>query len=168
MGDIVRAGIPQWFERSDTAGVTTLNVALTVRNKTTVVPDVIIPMPHEYNGTYAASFIPSANQSYLVMTTVFTDNTYSTPDPDYPNGSTTVYAENSSSAAAIASAVWDEPLSSHLTPGTTGEKLSKGAQGAGGAEEIIILVDESLDDQQVQIDEGNDDQQINVDETEDI
>jgi DNA-binding protein len=59
----------------------------------------------------------------------------------------------------IVDGVWDEPIASHLTAGSTGEKLSTGGSGGGGTasgadSNAEILVDES-NNSEIQTDESN-------------
>lgn len=47
-------------------------------------------------------------------------------------------------AAAIADAVWDETLTDHLIPGSTGDALSLAASGGGGGTSDLVVISDTL------------------------
>ncbi len=80
---LVNSGQPVSFIYPTYDQASGLNVAGFVYNVTTGAPVLVtgqIPMSDESSGVYEASFTPALGQSYLVITSVFSDSGFTTPD----------------------------------------------------------------------------------------
>ncbi len=85
----------------------TLDVGMTVFNTTSGSPVQVgsrIPMTLVYGNTYFAQFTPLENRSYVINKAVYTDDTLTTIDDNYSQGSESLFATvvgSSGSAVAI-------------------------------------------------------------------
>lgn len=137
-----------------------LDVGLSVYDVTTGTPSLVgsVVAMANITGThsYFAQFTPVSGKQYVVHKAVYTDGTLTTIDVGYGQASESLVCKDFEArldhldvdvssvgggtpptAAAIADAVWDEVLSGHLTPGTTGNALN--AAGAAGDPWTTIL-----------------------------
>lgn len=87
---IVYGGQPASFNYVAFDGMSGMFVAGTIYDVTTgspVLVDALVDMTDLGNGYYVGQFTPLANHSYLVITVVYTDDTYSTPSTNRSPGS---------------------------------------------------------------------------------
>lgn len=103
--ELVPSGVALSFEVTYDAA--DLDVGMTIFNTTTGAPVQVgsaVPMTLVQGNTYFAQFTPLENRSYVVIKGVYTDNTLTTLDPNYAQGSESIFATtigSSGSAAAI-------------------------------------------------------------------
>ncbi len=93
--ELVPAGVPLSFEVTfDSAG---LHVAMSVYDDSGSSPVLLLSpfaMTLVSGYTYRAKFTPAANKSYIIIKAVYTNGLFTTYNPDYSQGSESIYAEN--------------------------------------------------------------------------
>lgn len=128
---VVPSGSPLTFEYGAYDESGTLFVAMKVYDVTGT-PGLVAttPMTHIFGGSYVASFTPVAAKQYLIHKAVYTDGSYTALDPLRSPGTETFLASSAAGGSLtpsdlnnIATAVWDEPQTSHVTTGTFGFNL---------------------------------------------
>lgn len=88
------AGVPLSFEV--TFDSPSLHVAMTVYDDTGSSPVLLLSpfaMVRVYGNTYRAKFTAANGKNYIVVKSVYTDNTYATLDDGYAAGSESVVAQ---------------------------------------------------------------------------
>lgn len=92
--ELVPAGVALSFEA--TYDSPALNVAMTVYDDTGPAPVLLLSpfaMALVYGNTYRGKFTPENGKSYIVIKAVYTDGTFGTLDPAYPQESESCYAQ---------------------------------------------------------------------------
>lgn len=101
---LVLAGKAFNFDYTTYDGATGLDVAAQVWDNSSGIPGSLVstvPMTHTSLGAYIGQFTPGDDKKYSVISTVYTDGTYATRDPDRPTATTNVRSVNLSSADII-------------------------------------------------------------------
>lgn len=89
---IAKAGVPYGFNYTAFDHDESLFVAAQIYNVTTGTPVFLsqVPMFHVEQGSYNGVFTPADGQVYAIVMLVYTDGTYTTPDPDRSPGAESV------------------------------------------------------------------------------
>lgn len=90
MMEIVPVGLPLGFEV--TFDSNSLEVAMRVFDDLGVQVGSPIQMINVFGNTYRGFFTPDDVKGFLIQKAVYTDNTYTTLDPNYSQGSETIIA----------------------------------------------------------------------------
>lgn len=97
--EFVPAGVPLSFEV--TFDSPDLDVAMTVYDDTGADPVLLLSpfaMVLVYGNTYRAKFTPANGKSYIVIKGVYTNDAFEDLDPNYSQGSESLYAQYAGSS----------------------------------------------------------------------
>lgn len=125
--NLIQSGIKAAFEVTYQPG---LNVGMTVVNLSGAEPAVgaTTPMAHVINGTYVGYLTPGVGETYLVSKAVYTDDTLTTQDTDYPAGSETFYATGSADLSEVLAVL--QAVAAVIAASGEGEIIAEGLQSA--------------------------------------
>lgn len=133
--EFTQSGVPLSFEV--TFDNPSLFVGLAVFDDSGVSPiqvGLVIPMLNFSGLSYRGKFTPTAGKSYVFNKSVYTDGTYTTIDPSYPQGSESIRADD------IAGILLNAILNNYQNVGSVGEAIKKSGGGGSNGGTLIGII----------------------------